>query len=102
MNTMTSNHDMKAQPPLARRVMLIVLVTALLLLVPVVAMQFTDEVVWDRFDFVVAGALLAGTGLLYELSTRKLANPRSRVVAGAALGIALLLVWAELAIGILH
>jgi len=31
---------------------------ALLLLLPLVAMQFTDEVVWDVADFAFAGALL--------------------------------------------
>ena len=102
MKTMTSDRDMNARPPLAKSVMLILLGTALLLLVPLVAMQFSKEMNWDLYDFVVAGALLAGTGLLYELAARKLSSPRSRLIAGAVLVFALLLVWAELAVGILH
>jgi hypothetical protein len=42
-----------------------------LLLVPAVAMLFTDEVNWDLFDFVVMGAVLFGVGLAYELIARK-------------------------------
>ena len=100
MKTMTGNHQMK--PPFARSAMLIVFGTALLLLVPLVAMQFTSEVVWDLFDFVVAGALMVGTGLMYQLATRKLTNPRSRAFAVAAIAAAFLLIWVELAVGILH
>ncbi|MGH8077936.1 MAG: hypothetical protein ACREPE_11510 [Lysobacter sp.] len=31
---------------------------ALLLLLPLVAMQFTDEVDWDETDFIVIGAMI--------------------------------------------
>jgi cell division protein FtsW (lipid II flippase) len=47
------------------------LVTALLLLVPLAAMQFTDEVDWNWFDFAVMGALIFATCLAYELAARK-------------------------------
>lgn len=100
MNTMSSNHQIK--PSLTKGAMLIALVTGLLLLVPLVAMQFTNEVVWTLFDFVVAGALLMSTGLLYLLAARKLTTPKSRAIAGAAIGLAFLTIWAELAVGIFH
>ena len=74
--------------------------TALLLLVPLVAMQFTREVAWGVGDFVAAGMLIAGTGIAYVLSTRRLTTRRARLIAGGALAAALLLVWAELAVGI--
>lgn len=102
MKTMTSDDDMKAQPPFARRAMFIVLGAALLLLVPAVAMQFTKEMNWGLFDFVFAGALLVGTGLTYEIAARKLRTPRSRAVAGGVLAFVFLLIWAEAAVGILH
>jgi hypothetical protein len=49
----------------------VALATAFILLLPLVAMQITDEVDWSLADFVVAGALLGGTGLLLELAVRK-------------------------------
>ena len=65
----------------------VALVTAFVLLLPLVAMQITDEVDWGLADFAFAGALLAGTGLLLELALRKPSNIAYR--AGAAgIGIA--------------
>jgi hypothetical protein len=49
----------------------VALATAFILLLPLVAMQFTDDVNWSLADFVFAGALLGGTGLLLELAVRK-------------------------------
>jgi ABC-type cobalamin transport system permease subunit len=78
----------------------IVLPAALILLVPLLAMRFTDEVNWDLTDFAVVGALLIGTGLMYELASRKVSTFKYRAAVGVALVAALLLVWAELAVGI--
>ncbi len=78
----------------------IVLVTAAILLIPLVAMQFTDQVVWTLSDFVMAGVLLLGTGLLRELIVRKVTKTSHRIILVGALFAALLLVWADLAVGI--
>ena len=43
---------------------------ALILLLPLLAMQFTTEVAWDFADFMIFGALLAGAGGAYELAMR--------------------------------
>lgn len=69
-------------------------------MVPLLAMQLTDEVNWDLADFVTIGVLLIGTGLLYELAARRLRNTRHRAVLAVALAAVLLLVWIELAVGI--
>ncbi len=79
----------------------IALVTAFILLLPLLAMQFTDEVVWDLADFAVAGVLLFGAGLTYELIARKAGNIAYRVGVGVAVAAALLLVWLNLAVGII-
>jgi len=76
------------------------LVTAFILLLPLLAMQFTDEVVWSAADFAVAGALLFGTGLAYDLVSTK-QSAAYRLAIGVALGAALLLVWLNLAVGII-
>lgn len=83
-----------------KRLAIIVLSVAILLLIPLVAMQFTDEVNWTLLDFVVAAALLLGTGLLCELALRKINKPRYRIAICAAILALLLLIWAELAVGI--
>lgn len=85
----------------SRSVVIIVVATAFILLLPLLAMQFTDEVAWGPVDFAVAGALLLGTGLLYELAARKAGGVVYRVAAGVALAAALLLVWVNLAVGII-
>jgi len=64
-------------------------------------MQFTDEVKWTLFDFVVAAVLLLGTGLLCDLVIRKVNKTKFRIVICVVLLATLLLIWAELAVGIL-
>jgi hypothetical protein len=79
---------MKMSKTAYRPVARVALATALILLVPLVAMQFTDEVDWGVADFAVAGALLGGTGLLlYELAARKAGNIAYQAAA-TAIGVA--------------
>ncbi len=73
---------------------------ALLLLVPLVAMQFTPEVRWSAGDFLVFGLTLAGVGAGLELAARQTADLQYRLAAGVALLSAFLVVWANLAVGI--
>jgi hypothetical protein len=79
----------------------VVFVAAFILLLPLLAMQITHEVAWDLADFALAGALLVGTGLMYVLATREARNIAYRAAVGVALGAALLLVWINLAVGII-
>ena len=76
-------------------------VVALILLVPLVAMRFTEEVNWSLLDFAVMGALLFGIGLAYELVARKAGAFEYRVAVGVALAAAFLLVWVNGAVGII-
>jgi len=78
----------------------IALATVLVLLVPLVAMQFSDDVNWDVADFLIIGALLFGAGLSYELITRKVRSRNRRLMVGGGLLLAVLYLWAELAVGI--
>ncbi|MGI9427672.1 MAG: hypothetical protein ACR2NM_03360 [Bythopirellula sp.] len=86
------NHQSRFRPALA---------TASILLLPLLAMQFTDEVVWDLADFVVAGILLFGTGMAYELVAKRGGTTAYRAAVGLALVAALLLVWMNLAVGLI-
>ncbi|WP_197986448.1 MULTISPECIES: hypothetical protein [unclassified Massilia] len=78
----------------------VLLGTAAILLVPLVAMQFTGEVDWTGSDFVIAAVLLAGTGMLFELAAAKLRSRKSRVMALGVIGLGFVFVWAELAVGL--
>ena len=84
-----------------KNIIRIALATAFLLLLPLLAMQITDEVVWDVADFAIAGALLFGTGLMYELVAGKAGNSAYRLGVGVALATALVLVWMNLAVGLI-
>lgn len=83
-----------------KRLVGIVIAVACLLLIPFTAMQFTAEVDWSLFDFVLAGVLLLGTGLIIELAIRKVKNMNSRIALIAIILLGLFLLWAELAVGI--
>ena len=83
-----------------KRFIAIICTATLLLLLPLIAMQFTNEVKWNLFDFIVAGVLLFGTGLLLEFIMRKVKTNRHRIILGIVLFIVLFLIGAELAVGI--
>jgi hypothetical protein len=83
-----------------KRLIGIVLAVVLILLIPLITMQFTNEVNWNLFDFVVMGSLLLGTGLMCELVIRKVKNKDYRIGILAVIVVALFLIWAELAVGI--
>lgn len=83
------------------RIAVIATVTAALLLVPLIAMQFTAEVNWTASDFVIAGCLLFGTGLAYVFISSKSGSTAYRAAAGIAVMGALLLIWINLAVGII-
>lgn len=76
-------------------------VTAALLLIPLLAMLFGGEVHWSIYDFVFAGVLIFGTGLVYELISRRVKNNNYRIGLIIALISGLLLIWSNLAVGII-
>lgn len=73
--------------------------TGTLLLVPLVAMQFTAEVDWDATDFLVMGSLLFTAGSVFVLIARQV-KEKHRLPAALLVAAAFLYVWAELAVGI--
>lgn len=83
-----------------KRLIGILVAAGLILLIPLVAMQVTDEVHWTILDFVAGGILLLATGLLLELVIRKVKKISHRMVICAAILSALILIWAELSVGI--
>lgn len=78
----------------------IMLFVVFLLLIPLIAMQFTDEVDWGLADFIIMGILLVGTGLICELIMRKVKKMDYRIGIILLLLVGLFLIWAELSVGI--
>jgi len=83
-----------------KRLKIILLTTLLILCIPLIAMQFTNEVNWNIGDFVVAGFLFFSTGLIFDIVIRKVNKIESRIVLLIAILVLFLLIWAELAVGI--
>ncbi|MFN5134897.1 MAG: hypothetical protein ACK5DG_06225 [Chitinophagaceae bacterium] len=83
-----------------KRLLFIITAIAILLLVPLIAMQFTDEVNWTVLDFTAAAALLLITGFLCELVLRRVKQLKYRIALCAAVLFVCFIVWLELAVGI--
>ncbi|HEY0011154.1 MAG TPA: hypothetical protein VGB97_04600 [Candidatus Paceibacterota bacterium] len=80
----------------------ILLGTALILLIPLIAMLFTDQVNWGLGDFVVIGALLLGAGFAYEFIANRVPKKGHRIVLALGAIFAVLVIWADLAVGIFN
>ena len=72
----------------------------MILLIPLVAMQFTSEVGWTTFDFAVVALLLLSAALTYETARALLNTRRQRVIAGIVVLAVVALVWVEMAVGV--
>lgn len=73
---------------------------AVLLLLPAVAMRWTDEVRWTAGDFLFAAIMIGGTGGAVEFLWRHSGSMAYRIGVAAALAGAFALVWIEAAVGI--
>ncbi|MEX0662963.1 MAG: hypothetical protein WEA58_02075 [Balneolaceae bacterium] len=92
---------MNTDKSLFRSIAMLAVSTGLLLLIPLIAMQFSNDVVWTLSDFIFAGTLLFGTGLTYKLITRKSGEIIFRMAVGFALFTGFFLIWSNLAVGII-
>ncbi len=72
----------------------------LLLIIPLIAMQLTDEVEWSLFDFIIMGTLLLITGLMGEIIFKKVKKYKYRVILYMVVIIIFFLIWAEFSVGI--
>lgn len=72
-----------------------------LFLLPVIGELVTDEMNWGAEDFIIFGAMLAAAGGAFELAVRMSASTAYRVGVGVALATSFILVWMNLAVGII-
>lgn len=91
---------MNTKRSLTKNMLIVVMGAAAILLVPLIAMQFTSEVTWGPFDFVVAALLLIGAGLLYVVPASLLRSNAARTGLAVMVAILFVFVWAELAVGV--
>lgn len=85
---------------ISKRRFFILLAVPLLLLIPLLAMQFTGEVDWSAGDFLIMGLLLFGLGLGIDVLLSCVRSPQQRMLFLVLLILSFLLLWAELAVGI--
>ena len=83
-----------------KRLITIMLSVGLLLLIPFIGMQFSNDVNWTVSDFLVAGVLLLGAGLTIEIVMRTIKKKQTRLLLILIIAAILLLTWVELAVGV--
>lgn len=82
------------------RFIIFLAIAVAILLIPLIAMQFTNEVDWDIFDFAIMGFLLLGTATVCEIVLRLVKSIKYRILICGVVLLAFFLIWAELAVGI--
>ena len=78
-------------------------IIAALLLAPAVAMQLGAEgVLWTPSDFIFAGIVLGGAGVLAEIVAWYTRTVPARLIGFGVIAAIVLVVWVEGAVGIFH
>jgi len=72
-----------------------------LLITPAFAMRFSEEIQWTMSDFLFAGIILIGAGVIAELAVRASGAWSYRIGAGLAVLASVLLIWINGAVGII-
>lgn len=75
------------------------LATTIILLIPLIAMQFNTGVNWDLTDFLIMGTLLLGTGTIFIFVAR-VTQKKYRTLIRICFLLTILYIWIELAVGI--
>ncbi|HKK24049.1 MAG TPA: hypothetical protein VJ941_00415 [Gracilimonas sp.] len=86
---------------LSQQITYVTLGTIFLLFIPLIAMQFSQEVAWTPADFLIAGTLLFITGSSYVMITQNAKHLAYKVAIGLMLFSILFLIWSNLAVGII-
>ena len=69
-------------------------------MIPLISMQFTDEVNWGKLDFSVAAILLVVLFSVHELFEMRIKSDSKKRLAILFSIIIFIIVWVELAVGI--
>jgi len=85
----------------SKRIFNLVSIVFAILFIPWFAMQFTNEVKWTVMDFILAGVLLLGAGLFIEVILQNVSSKKTRILLFVILILLFMLLWLEMAVGIL-
>ncbi|MBA09726.1 hypothetical protein OAQ00_01295 [Flavobacteriaceae bacterium] len=77
-----------------------VIIVILLLSIPLIAMQFTDSVIWSMADFILAGIIIFSVTQLILVVLKTAKYPKIKVILVTLIITILFLTWIELAVGI--
>ena len=83
-----------------RTVLSLLFIVLAVLLIPLIASQFSNAVNWSLTDLLVAGALLFGTGLLWAYFWGTIKKRSLAIVVVVSIALIVVLLWIELAVGI--
>lgn len=83
-----------------RRIKIILLITAGILLIPLIGNFTTESVNFQLGDFIAAAILIFSLGMSIDLANQKLRNSKYRYWIVGLIILLFLLLWAELAVGI--
>lgn len=78
----------------------VALITAGLLMIPIVGKQVGGGWNWTLSDFIIAGALIFITALIIEFVRHAVRNNVQRIAFIAIILLGFVYIWAELAVGI--
>jgi hypothetical protein len=84
-----------------KRLVRIIMVIVGLLLIPLIAMQFTNEMDWSLDDFIAMGIMLSVAGAMIEIGARMSPNTKYRIGLAIAVFAGFTLMWVNLAVGII-
>ncbi|MBO6793810.1 MAG: hypothetical protein JJ895_07865 [Balneolaceae bacterium] len=73
----------------------------LIIMIPLIAMQFTSEVVWTTSDFIIAWTILFSIGFAFQAIGKRAKNSSYKFATGIAAFTTLFVIWSNLAVGII-
>jgi len=74
----------------------------LLLLIPFIGMQYSNEVNWSLNDFIIMGVILLSFGIIINKIIYHVGGFNKRVILISTLIILFFLLWGELAVGLFN
>lgn len=92
---------MNKEKKISHSLLKLVVGIGLLLIIPLIGMQFSEEVNWTGSDFIIMGGLLFLTGLSFILITHNAKSTAYKIAIGFGLFTGLFLIWVNGAVGII-